>query len=213
MKNSFLILLAIVMLIPACTKDDDPTPLQAPVATGASDVTNSLFTANWNTVSGANDYEIDVATDNSFNNIVNSLQSVAPSSTVIDNLEDNTEYFYRVRATTNGANASENSNTISVITMPDAPLAIEATDITNSGFTVNWNTVDGLTDYLLFVSLNNIPADPPSYIANYNGLPVFETSHVVTGLESGTIYYYALRTKAGARVSEMSNSIEVQTNN
>ncbi len=212
MKKSILLFLAIVALITACKKDNDPAPLQAPVATDASDVTNTGFTANWNTVSGANDYEVDVATDNSFNNIINSLQNVG-GPTFFDNLEDNTEYFYRVRATTNGANASTNSNTISVITMPDAPVATAATNITNSGFTANWNAVDGLTDYVLYVSLNNIPATPPSYIPGYNGLPINGTSHTITGLTSGTIYYYAVRTKVDARVSDMSNSIQMQTNN
>jgi hypothetical protein len=33
------------------------------------------------------------------------------------------------------ANASEHSNTLSVLILPDDPLATAATDITNSGFT------------------------------------------------------------------------------
>ena len=96
--------------------------------------------------------------------------------------------------------------------MPDAPVATAATGITSSGFTANWNDVDGLTDYVLYVSLNNMPADPPSYIPGYDGLPINGTSHTLTGLQSATIYYYAVRTKSDARVSEMSNSIELQTN-
>ena len=107
-------------------KDDDPEVLTAPTAIDASDITNEGFTANWNTSSGANDYELDVATDNNFSNIVKSLKNLAPSSTAIDNLEDNTEYFYRLRATLNGGSPSANSNTISLITMPDSPVATEA---------------------------------------------------------------------------------------
>lgn len=172
-----------------------------------------ILFANWNTSSGTNDYELDVATDNSFNNIVETFKSLAPSSEVIDNLDGNTEYYYRVRATLNGANPSANSNTISVFTMPDAPVATDASNITSDGFTANWEAVDGLTDYVLYISLNNIPADPPTFIPGYDGLPINGTSHTVTGLESGTIYYYAVRTKVDARVSEMSNSIETQTGN
>ena len=209
----YAILLSFIILFATCKKDEDPQPLSAPVATDATDVTNTGFTANWNTVSGANDYEVDVATDNSFNNIIKSLQNVAPSSTLIDNVEDNTEYFYRLRATTNGANASGNSNTISVITSPNAPVATAATNISSDGFTANWEAVDGLTDYVLYVSLNNIPADPPTYIPGYDGLPINGLSHTLTGLSSGTIYYYAVRARADARVSEMSNSIEVETSN
>ncbi len=118
-----------------------------------------------------------------------------------------------VQATKNGANPSTNSNTISVFTMPNAPVAAAATNISSSGFTANWDAVDALTDYVLYVSLDNIPADPPTYIPGYNGLPINGTSHTLTGLESGTIYYYAVRAKADARVSEMSNSVEIQTTN
>ncbi len=213
MKYAILMLLSALLVISACKNDDDSDPLKAPVATEASDVTNEGFTATWNTSSGANDYEVDVATDNSFSNLVKTLKNLAPSSEVIDNLNDNTEYFYRVRATLNGANPSANSNTISVITMPDAPVATAATNVSSSGFTANWDTVDGLTDYILYISLDNIPADPPTYIPGYDGLPINGTSHTVTGLESGTIHYYAVRTKVDARVSEMSNSIETQTGN
>jgi len=209
----YAILLSLIILFATCKKDEDPQPLSAPVATDATDVTNTGFTANWNTVSGANDYELDVATDGSFNNIVVALKNLAPSSTAVDNLDDNTEYFYRVRGTLNGATPSANSNTISVFTLPDAPVVTAATNISSSGFTANWEAVDGLTDYVLYISLNNIPADPPTYIPGYDGLPINGTSHTVTGLESGTIYYYAVRTKVDARVSEMSNSIEAETSN
>ena len=97
--------------------------------------------------------------------------------------------------------------------LPNAPVAIAATAETSSGFTANWQAVDGLTDYVLYVSLDNIPADPPSYIPGYDGQPINGTSHTLTGLESGTIYYYTVRTKVDARVSEMSNSIFTQTLN
>jgi len=213
-KLKYAILLFVILSITACgKKDDTPPALLAPVATDASDVDNLSFTANWVPSSGANDYELDVATDSDFNNIVKLMKNLAPSSTVIDDLSDNTEYFYRVRATLNGANSSGNSNTISVYTMPDAPLALEATNITSSGFTANWEAVDDLTDYVLYISMENIPADPPTFIPGYDGVPINGTSHTVVGLESGTFYYYAVRTRVDARVSDLSNSVMVETGN
>ena len=209
----YALLLSFIILFATCKEDDDPQPLPAPVATDASDITNEGFTANWNEVSGANAYQLDVATDNAFSNIVKSYQNLAPSSEAIDGLDDNTEYFYRVRASENGNRQSAYSNTISLFTSPDAPVATAATNVTSDGFTANWESVDGLTDYVLYVSLNNIPADPPSWIPGYDGQPINGTSHTLTGLDSGTIYYYAVRTNVDARVSEMSNSIEVETSN
>jgi len=206
----YAILFSLIILFAACKKDDDPQPPSTPIAKEASDVTNNGFTANWTPAAGANDYEVDVATDNSFNNLVKTIKNLG-SSTLIDGLDGNTEYFYRVRATWNGANPSANSNTISVITMPDEPVAIAATNITNSGFTANWEAVEGIVDYVLYVSNDNIPADPPTWITGYDGVPVNGTSHTLTGLESGTIYYYAVRAKADARVSEFSNSVMIET--
>ena len=210
MRN--LLIVSIVILLYACSQTNDPTPLQAPVAIEASDITNEWFTANWNSSPGANDYELDVATDAAFAAIIKSIKNLG-GPTLVDNLNGNTEYFYRVRATLNGGNASGNSNSISVFTLPDAPIAIDATDITSNSFKANWNAVPGITTYLLYVSLNNFPVDPPNNLPGYDGKEVTGTSHDVTGLNKGTIYYYVVKAKNGARVSSISNSIEVLTNN
>ncbi len=190
-----------------------PISLSAPEALDASDVTNESFTANWNNSSGANDYELDIATDADFSTIVESKKNLAPSSTLVDALSGNTKYFYRVRATLNGGDASKNSNVISVFTLPDAPIAAEATNISNSGFTANWNEVAGITNYLVYVSLNNFPADPPNNLPGYNGKEVTGTSFEVIGLNSGTIYYYVVKAKIDERISTYSNSIEIWTSN
>jgi len=211
MKKLIFILLSFILTISACKKEDETPTLVAPVAIDASDITNESFTAKWNTSSGATDYEMDVATDQDFANIVKALKFLGSSSTVVDGLEGNTEYFYRLRATLNGGSPSGNSNTINVYTLPDAPVATEATNITSDGFTSNWDGVDGITNYVLYISQDNFTSDPPIYVPGYDGAVVDGTTHSVTGLESGTIYYYAVRANADARVSVLSNSIVVET--
>jgi hypothetical protein len=208
-----LIALSLIISIYSCSSDPEPVnPPAAPVATAATDITHEQFTANWNSSAGANDYELDVATDNAFANIVDSEKNLA-GSTFVSSLNSNSEYFYRVRATINGANASGNSNTISVTTMPEAPLALAATDHTSSGFAANWQAVSGITNYLLYVSKDNFPANPANNVAGYDGKEVTGISHAVTGLDAGTIYYYVLKAKSATGESVESNSILTETSN
>ena len=210
-KNSLAILILIIPVL-SCNKDDDPVSPPVPVATEASDISNNEFTANWENSAGATEYELDVATDNGFVNIVGSEKNLG-GSTFVSGLASNTEYFYRVRATINGANPSANSNTISVYTLPDRPLALGATNKNSSGFVANWEEVPGITTYLLYVSKDNFPANPPDNEPGYDGKEVTGTSHEVTGLDSGTFYYYVLKAKSGDRESTESNSISTGTSN
>lgn len=207
-----LIIISIVFLFLGCDKDDDSIKLEAPVAIEAKDITNTSFTANWLKVADANDYELDVATDAEFSSITHSLKKLG-GPTVIDGLSSNSEYFYRVRATVNGGNPSGNSNVIGVNTLPNAPVATIATNITSSSFTANWNSVPNISEYVIYVSTDNFPANPPNNLPNYNGITISATSHDVIGLDAGTIYYYVVKAKKDLSLSEESNSIETITLN
>ena len=92
--------------------------LAAPNATSASNVAETSFTANWDAVLGATGYYLDVATDNSFNNMVsgyNNLDVGNVTSYSVTGLSASTTYYYRVRAY-DGSTTSDNSNTITVTT-------------------------------------------------------------------------------------------------
>ncbi|MDG1804396.1 hypothetical protein [Flavicella sp.] len=207
MKN-IIYLLALTISI-GCSKEDSNPETETPTATEATDITNSTFFANWNSATNATEYELQTATESTFANPL--IQSNLGASTSVTQLNSNTQYFYRVRATNLNQNPSGYSNTISVITLPDAPVATTGTNITQSGFQANWNAVAGVTDYTLYVSKNNFTSDPPVYIPGYDGINVSGSSHTVTGLEGLKIYYYRLESKVDNRVSETSNSILVET--
>jgi len=91
-----------------------------PVATAATNMNVTSFNANWNVVSCATDYRIDVATDSAFTFIMpayNNLNTGNVTTYSVFGLNANTPYFYRVRAiNTNGA--SQNSNVIRVKRTP-----------------------------------------------------------------------------------------------
>lgn len=97
--------------------------LNAPVATAATNITSNSFTANWNTVPGANSYRIDVSTDIAFANILETYDDwgVSGQSLTINlNVSPSTTYYYRVRAVSD-TQTSSNSNVIQVTTLCFTP--------------------------------------------------------------------------------------------
>ncbi len=134
-----------------------PVVPDAPLATPATSISSTGFTANWNAVANATGYRLDVATDNAFANLLEDYDNIAVQglSKVVDlGIQPNTTYYYRVRAE-QGAETSANSNTIQTATLLPplpAPLAIDETAVLSNGFTANWEAVAGATGYYLDVS-------------------------------------------------------------
>jgi hypothetical protein len=96
--------------------------LAAPVATAGTGKGTNSFIANWNTVSGASGYTIDVATDPGFTSFVVHDNRIGNVLTInITGLDANTIYYYRVRAY-NDYTESENSNVITVLLYSDYSL-------------------------------------------------------------------------------------------
>jgi hypothetical protein len=103
------------------TQSGAPASLAAPIATAASNIagTGSLmnFTANWQAVSGATGYRIDISANSSFTLLVaNNLFVSGLSYTALGWVSQ--PYYYRVRAES-GTLTSANSNVI-VVTPPAA---------------------------------------------------------------------------------------------
>ena len=73
-----------------------------PVATAATGVGQTSFTANWNAFAGANYYLLDVSLNSSFSSFVGSYQNyvVIGTSQLVSGLTPNTTYYYRLRAAT-----------------------------------------------------------------------------------------------------------------
>jgi hypothetical protein len=88
------------------------------MARKATNVTANSFTANWNSVSGANGYQLDVSTSRSFGNYVAGYHDLDVGNTTSRNvtgLTANTVYYYRLRAY-NSNSMSTNSNVVRVKT-------------------------------------------------------------------------------------------------
>ncbi|MCD4681145.1 MAG: fibronectin type III domain-containing protein [Bacteroidales bacterium] len=111
MKNAILI--SLVILFCACEKLDDPNLLISPVALEATHLTSNSFVANWTRSPGAGIYKIQVAINMDFTQIIKTVKLHIGTAFGIDGLNNNTEYFYRVRVS-EGEITSKYSNIISV---------------------------------------------------------------------------------------------------
>jgi phosphodiesterase/alkaline phosphatase D-like protein len=171
------------------------TPSSPPLARNAINVTTSGFTARWQSVQGVNRYYFDLATDAAFENFVVGFENYnAGNVTSIDlaDLESAQVYYYRVRASNSSTNlTSENSTSIRVVTIPDEPGTLPATQVTPRSFVANWSEVQRVDTYLLDVSTDS---QFTSFIPDYqNRAYRNSTSAEVIELSPNRVYYYRVR--------------------
>ncbi|MBI5692761.1 MAG: fibronectin type III domain-containing protein [Verrucomicrobia bacterium] len=148
-------------------------PLLAPIATAATNLTPSGFTANWTAVGGATGYRLDVSTSAGFTSFVTgySDRDVGTSLThAVSGLAAATSYSYRVRAI--GSAASPNSNVITVTTGTVAAPVL-------ANVTPQNGTVGSPFTYQIVAS-----NQPVSFAAT--GLPPGLTLQATSGVISGT---------------------------
>ncbi|NJL13444.1 MAG: BspA family leucine-rich repeat surface protein [Microscillaceae bacterium] len=186
-------------LNPACSI----TPV--PLALNALLITESSFQANWQSVNSALSYELDISTDGfaTFVGNYNALSTVALLENVIG-LNPNTTYQYRIRAIGPGG-VSDNSNVISVLTLPAAPLALDASEISGLSFVANWQSQANINNFTVEVS-----TDPAFATIFFTGSAA-TNSLLIEGLQELSTYYYRVRAVNATGPSAFSNVIMVST--
>jgi hypothetical protein len=179
-----------------------------PLATPASSITASGLIANWQAVSGATSYAIDLSTDN-FATFVTGYGNLNVGNSLnkeLTGLTSGTPYQYRIRAN-NASGTSGNSNIISALTIPSAPVVSTPSSVTENSFTVLWSESLGATKYFLDVSADN------SFTAlTYSNIDVGNSgSYVVTGLNSATSLFVRMRAANISGISDNSSSVSATT--
>jgi len=167
------------------------TTIPAPPVIGATTlVTTTGFTINWTASTGATSYYLDISTDG-FLTFVSGyhLLSVSGTTNTVTGLSPNGYYFYRLWAVnSNGTSSLASSSAQGTYTT--IPTTNNATSITTSGFTANWNASTGASAYSLDVCSTSTCS---SIVPGFSGLNVGGgTSYAVTGLSSGTNYWYRI---------------------
>ncbi|MBP9926018.1 MAG: T9SS type A sorting domain-containing protein [Cyclobacteriaceae bacterium] len=171
-----------------------------PTATTATAIAQTGFNANWNVVTGATDYYLDVSTNN-FSTYTTGFQNLLVPGTgltkTVAGLSPGTNYQFRVRAL-NSSGQSDNSNVISVLTVSATPLPA-ASNFSQSGFRISWPTIPTAIDYSVDVSQDNFSTLLTGYPKTITAL-----FHDVSDLTDGTNYQYRVRSRNASGTSPSS---------
>jgi RHS repeat-associated protein len=167
-------------LIQVTTGPAVPTP-----STG--NVTYSSFGVSWPAVTSATIYYVEVSTDPNFTSPPPTPYSTTSTSITVSPLNQNTTYYYRVRAE-NSNGKSNNSSPIQVTTPYAPPIIGEPTSITSNSFIANWSAVSGATAYLV-----DVYDGSGTYVLQNYSVSGGATSALVSPVLAGTTYNYRVR--------------------
>lgn len=178
-----------------------------PVLNGVDAYTQTSFTISWPAVEGAVGYEVDVS-DNFFQTFLvgfNGTTLTEPTITV-NNLDPGSEYQIRVRAR-NVSGKSPNAGIFDLLTLPETPIARDATNSSASVFTANWDPADGADYYVLEVSTDDFAT------FHYNEQLSSSNPVQITNLSAGTTYKYRVKSGNASGESPYSNAVTVIAQN
>ncbi len=185
------------------------TPPSTPKALPPTVITENSIEARWESVPQAATYELEVTT----NNFVDLLAGYDPvivmeNTSLISGLNPNLDYQYRVRAVNATNVKSSNSNQIRSTTLAATPVALNPSEISSYGATLEWLGSPNVLSYEVDVS----PDDFGSFVPGAQGLTADETNKLVLGLSEETNYEFRVRAinRKGV-VGTNSNSVSFET--
>lgn len=147
----------------------------------------------WIPGGGEDSFTLQVALTSNFASPVVNVTGITDTSyTVSSPLQGSTVHYWRVRAV-NASGSSSWTTVRSFTTLlppPGVTVALPADSITAGSFRARWIPVAGATSYELDVSADSLFV---SFLPGYEDLGLSDTSHVVSGLEPGMLYFYRVR--------------------
>lgn len=186
-----------------------PTPVLSSPQNEAAGIMLNGTSLEWNSVEGASNYNVELATDSEFSNVVASEANTAATSYVIPDgvLNFESTYFWRVKALAEGK-SSEWTEPWSFITELAPLLAPElvspedgATDLLLA-VTFEWNAVSNASSYGLQVATENTFASP---VVDETGIS--ETTYAVAEdlLQGPVTYFWRVKSEDATRSSDWSD--------
>ena len=146
-------------------------------------------TLEWNTATGADSYTVEIATDNTFNNVVDTQTGLTGTSATPSGLLNSTTYYWRVSAVNaGGSSTSEIWSFTTVPAIADVPTLTaptnNATDIPLDG-TLKWNMVTGADAYSIEIASD---ATFSTIIDSQSSLT--DPTTIPAGLSNSMTYYW-----------------------
>jgi len=180
-KSLFALFLALFIF--ACGNTQSNTSPTGVLVTAGS----GQATVSWYPVAGASSYNVYYNTVSTFGTASTDTKSVTgilTTSTTVLNLTDGVTYYFVVTSVT-GSGESIFSPIVSAIPSP-VPTNVLITPAGIGGVTLSWTAVSGATYYSIYYGTSN----PVVLAASQNVQGISATSYTLTGLNSGTTYYF-----------------------
>ncbi|MBX3101706.1 MAG: fibronectin type III domain-containing protein [Bacteroidetes bacterium] len=182
----------------------------APTVDLATNVGCAGFTANWQAYAGATGFRVEWSPDITFTTGV-SHQDIADgtaTSYTVTGLDQNTTYYYRVRAADACGNTPFSVGAqVTTLDRVATPAIQPAGSIGCSGFTAHWDAAAGATGYTLEWA-DNAGFSSATTVNIPNGAA---TSHTITGLSLNTTYHYRIRATDACGTTSFSGSVQATT--
>lgn len=151
------------------------SPIEAPTALPATNYSATSFTANWEPVEGASSYLLSVLYMNEDGDVEYVIENKEVQGTSYDvkDLTAGTVYYYQVTAKMSDGSVSQPSSAMAALPTLSKPIVKEASDITSTGFTANWEPVEFANVYLTTLYKNHTAKADETYTiadASFAGL-------------------------------------------
>ena len=185
---------AITVTTTEAVKPAAPTGL-----TAGTTITEASIAISWNSVSGAVSYNVFAGATVSG---MTSRGNPTETNFTITELSANTAYYIAVSART-APNESDQSTSISVVTLPSAPTGLVAGTIASDTIAVTWTGISGVTGYTVY-------AGTTSGNMTQRGTPP-SASFTITGLTANTMYYIAVSARNASGGGSQSSPITATT--
>lgn len=187
-------------------EEEKPSKLETPIVTAMYDKSSKKIILVWSIVQDADSYEIYYNTTNNFNEEKTVGDTTETSYTTTEIKANKTTYYFWVRAKTADGLKSDLSNSVSCYVENEeeseetlaAPSYLNATAMSESSVSLNWENVTGATYYLVYYSRYNSVSYETDYVIAYKNYIT------IPQLISGTAYYFWVKASNGTTQSTYS---------